>query len=193
MSRYIALAHRSDRDAWGLSFPDFPGCISAADSFEDVVEQGAKALRFHGEGLLEDGEAIPEPRSLDALRADPDFGADVAGAIVTLVPLLPPRDQPMRVNVVIDANLLSAIDRTAEELDFNRSEFLAEAARRMIVSADTKRRAVGDAPSEYRPPAGRAAGGGRARPRNAGGAGMSEAAAPAPRKDVGGRMSRERK
>jgi predicted RNase H-like HicB family nuclease len=136
MSRYIALAHRGETGSWGISFPDFPGCISAAHSFEDVVEQGAEALRFHVEGVLEDGEAIPEPRPLEVLRADPEFADDFVDAIVTVVPLLPPRDRPMRVNVILDANLLADIDRTAEQLSLNRSEFLAEGARRLIVSPE---------------------------------------------------------
>lgn len=153
MSRYIALAHRGDTGSWGISFPDFLGCISAADSFEDVVEQGAEALRFHVEGLLEDGEAIPEPRPLEVLRADPEFADDFVDAIVTVVPLLPPRDRPMRVNVILDANLLARIDDAAKRLDLNRSEFLAEGARRLILTPEkAERRAAGIELSEFAGP-----------------------------------------
>lgn len=55
MSRYIALIHRGETGSWGISFPDFPGCISAADrsSFPDIVDRGAEALRFHVAGLRE--------------------------------------------------------------------------------------------------------------------------------------------
>jgi predicted RNase H-like HicB family nuclease len=149
MSRYIALAHRGETGFWGISFPDFPGCISAADSFEDVVERGAEALRFHVEGLLEDGETIAEPRSLEDLQADPEFAEDFDKAIVTVVPLLPPRDRPMRVNVILDANLLANIDTLAKQLGLNRSEFLAEGARRLIVSPEKVRRAAGTELSEF--------------------------------------------
>jgi predicted RNase H-like HicB family nuclease len=136
MSRYIAFAHHGGRAGWGISFPDFPGCVSAADTFAEVIEQGAQALRFHVEGMIEDGYSIPQPRQIEALLADPEIAADLTGAIVTLVPLLPPRARPLRVNVVIDANLLSAIDQTAKRLGLNRSEFLSEAARRMLVTPD---------------------------------------------------------
>lgn len=137
MSRYIALIHR-EGGSWGISFPDFPGCVSAADSFEDVMESGAEALRFHVEGLRLDGAAIPEPRQLEALQADPEFADDFAGAIVGLVALLPARDTPVRVNVVLDSNLLATIDRAAEALGMNRSEFLSEAARRLVLNPTIK-------------------------------------------------------
>jgi len=133
MSRYIALIHRGETGSWGVSFPDFPGCISAADTFEEIVDAAARALRFHVEGMIEDGDAIPAPRSLEDLRADPEFAEDFADAIVSLVPLLPPRARPMRVNVSLDANLLIEIDAKAAELGMNRSEFLAEAAKRLII------------------------------------------------------------
>jgi predicted RNase H-like HicB family nuclease len=135
MSRYIALIHRGETGSWGISFPDFPGCISAADrgSFPDIVDRGAAALRFHVEGLRDAGLAIPEPRPIEALRADPEFADDFADAIVTLVPLLPPRAKPLRINISIDSNLLLEIDAKAEQLGMNRSEFLAEAARRCIL------------------------------------------------------------
>jgi predicted RNase H-like HicB family nuclease len=136
MSRYIALIHRGETGSWGISFPDFPGCISAADrsSFQDIVDRGAQALRFHVEGLREAGMAIPEPRTIEDLRADPEFADDFADAIVTLVPLLPPRAKPIRINISIDSNLLLEIDAKAEQLGMNRSEFLAEAARSYMLS-----------------------------------------------------------
>ena len=53
----IALIHRED-SAWGISFPDFPGCISAGNSLQEVLSQGREALEFHIDGLVEDGETM---------------------------------------------------------------------------------------------------------------------------------------
>ncbi len=138
MSRYIALIHRGETGGWGISFPDFPGCISAADGFEEVLDAGAQALRFHVEGMIEDGHTIPAARSLESLQADPEFSDDFKDAIVSLVPLLPPRAKPMRVNISLDSNLLLEIDAKAEQFGMNRSEFLAEAARRQIVGSGSQ-------------------------------------------------------
>jgi len=44
--------------------PDLPGCIATGESVEEVEREMAEAIRFHLEGLREDGLPIPEPTSL---------------------------------------------------------------------------------------------------------------------------------
>ena len=68
MEYYVALVHKERGSSYGVSFPDFPGCIAVADSYEGAVEQAAEALAFHAEGMLQDGEGIPAPRSLEQIR-----------------------------------------------------------------------------------------------------------------------------
>jgi len=87
MRRYVATLHRSDSGGWGISFPDVPGCISGADSYEDALDKGAEALSFHVRGMLEDGAPIPEAHDEATLRADPEFFEDFEEAVVALVPL----------------------------------------------------------------------------------------------------------
>ena len=41
--------------------PDLPGCISAADSLDEVRELMREAIEFHIEGMQIDNEPIPEP------------------------------------------------------------------------------------------------------------------------------------
>jgi len=33
---YIALIHKEENSDYGVSFPDFPGCISAGETLEQV-------------------------------------------------------------------------------------------------------------------------------------------------------------
>jgi predicted RNase H-like HicB family nuclease len=134
MRRYIGLVHRGEgkKGRWGVSFPDFPGCIAVEDSFEDAVDSAAQVLRFHVEGMLDAGEPIPEPRAMEAIVADPRIAEVLEGAVVTLVPLLPPREGAERVNVSLDKGLLRVIDAMADAVGSNRSQFLAEAARDRI-------------------------------------------------------------
>ena len=141
MRRYIALVHAGKRRTYGVSFPDIPGCIAAEAGFEAAVESAAQALRFHVEGMIEDGEKIPEPRSLEQIRADPEFAEELEGAVVALVPLLPPRGKPERVNISLDGNLLVAIDRKAAELGLTRSALLAEGAR-MVLETPARQKAA---------------------------------------------------
>lgn len=85
MAGYIALVHKDEGTSYGVSFPDLPGCISAGDTFEEAVANGAEALAAHLALMRADGDTIPAPRSFDELKRDREFLADVADAIVTVV------------------------------------------------------------------------------------------------------------
>lgn len=126
--RYVAFLH-TDGDGWGISFPDFPGCVSNGATEDEALARGEEALGFHVEGMMEDGEALPEPRSVAVAMADPDLAEWRDGALVAYVPLLVDRGSPRRVNVSLDAGLLDAIDREARRRRMTRSAFLSSAAR----------------------------------------------------------------
>lgn len=129
--RYVALIHRDDA-GYGVSFPDFPGCVSVGDTVDDAVWHGSEALAFHVEGLADDGEPIPQPRSIDAIKADPDLADWREGADFVLIPLLLHRGSSRRVNISLDRGLLEAIDDEARQRRMTRSAFLATAARHEI-------------------------------------------------------------
>ena len=131
--RYVAFIHRGDA-SYGVSFPDFPGCVSVGDTVDDAVRRGSEALAFHVEGLREDGEPIPSPRSIDTIKADPDLAEWRSGADFVLVPLLLDHGSSRRVNISLDRGLLEAIDDEARQRRMTRSAFLATAARHEIES-----------------------------------------------------------
>jgi predicted RNase H-like HicB family nuclease len=123
-----AIVHRGN-DSFGVSFPDLPGCVAQGRTQQEAVASATDAVAFHVEGLVSGGEAVPVPRSLDDLRADPEFADDFAGAdALVLVPLTTP-GRSVRINLTMDENLLAAIDRAAERSGATRSGFLADAAR----------------------------------------------------------------
>ena len=129
--RYVALIHR-DEAGFGVSFPDFPGCVSIGDTIDDAVRHGSEALAFHVEGLMDDGEAVPSPSSIDAIKADPELANWRREADLVLIPLLRDRGSSRRVNISLDRGLLEAIDDEARQRRMTRSAFLATAARREI-------------------------------------------------------------
>ena len=129
--RYVSFIHRDDA-GYGVSFPDFPGCVSVGDSVDDAVRRGCEALAFHVEGLRYDGERIPLPRSIDSIKADPELADWREGAGLVLIPLLIDRGSSRRVNISLDRGLLEAIDDEARRRRMTRSAFLATAARREI-------------------------------------------------------------
>ena len=44
--------------------PDLPGCVATGDTVEAVEMEIRDAIRFHIEGLKEDGLPIPRPTSI---------------------------------------------------------------------------------------------------------------------------------
>ena len=61
--QYNVVLQRTDTGYCAYS-PDVPGCIAADDSFEATLQLMAEAIEFHFEGMMEHGEEIPEPQSL---------------------------------------------------------------------------------------------------------------------------------
>ncbi len=67
---YPVYVHKDPESAYGLTFPDFPGCFSAADELEDLPRLAQDAVEVHFEG--EDLE-IPPPTPIEALANHADY------------------------------------------------------------------------------------------------------------------------
>lgn len=125
-----ALIHE-ENDVFGISFPDFPGCISVGDTAETAIVKGTEVLTFHVSGMADDGEKLPMLRTLAELQADPDFKEDCEGGVLALVPFELP-GKSVRINISIDENLLSLIDHATAKTGESRSGWLANAARNKL-------------------------------------------------------------
>jgi predicted RNase H-like HicB family nuclease len=126
--QYIALIHKEAGSDFGVSFPDLPGVITAGATLDEARAMAEEALGFHIDGLIEDGEAIPEPTSLERVMADP-LNRD---GVAILVPVKPRAARIVRINVTLPADVLAEIDHYAREHGFTRSGFLAQAAKQAI-------------------------------------------------------------
>lgn len=130
----VAIIH-GEPGAFGVSFPDLPGCIGHGVTLDQALANATDAVAFHVDGLIQSGETVPVPRALDALIADPEFVDDFEGhKVLGLVPLVV-AGRAIRVNLTIEENLLAAIDRAAAATGATRSGFIAEAARAKIAGS----------------------------------------------------------
>ncbi|WP_316234753.1 type II toxin-antitoxin system HicB family antitoxin [Bradyrhizobium sp. SZCCHNR1020] len=130
MRYYIALIHKDADSDYGVSFPDLPGVITAGSSLDEARDMAAEALALHLQGLAEDGEAVPEPSTLEAIMSDQENRDGVA----VLVPAPAEQVKSVRVNITLPADILSEIDSYAEQQGFTRSGFLAHAARKALAA-----------------------------------------------------------
>ena len=88
MTHYIAIIHKEANSGYGVSFPDVPGVITAADSLDDALVQAAEVLAFAAEDWQQvTVRPFPKPRSLDVLQRDADFTEAAREAVVAAIPL----------------------------------------------------------------------------------------------------------
>lgn len=127
---YPAVFETDDAGGYGVVFPDLPGCVTQGATLEDAHANAMEALELHLEGMIEDGEGLPDPSPIATVTGDPESQA----VTVMLVPAaLPGRTR--RINVTLDTALISRIDAVSS----NRSAFLEQAAR-----AELQRRAASE-------------------------------------------------
>jgi predicted RNase H-like HicB family nuclease len=121
---YIALIHKERKSDYGVSFPDFPGCISAGKSLDQAKEMAQEAIMNHILLLREMNEPVPAPSSLEEIMSSPENRS----AIAYLVEI--PSHHSVRINISLPEDVLDLIDTRARRLNLSRSAFLTEAALR---------------------------------------------------------------
>jgi hypothetical protein len=109
--------------------------VSGGKTVDEALQRGREGLAFHIESMMQEGLALPHVRDIADIKADPEFAADMKGAIVALVDVeLPGRS--VRLNISMDENLVARVDRAAAAAGESRSAFLATAAKQRLVKED---------------------------------------------------------
>ena len=120
---YIAYLHKDRNSDYGVSFSDFPGCITAGSTLEEAHKMAAEALALHVAGMREDGEAIPEPSTLDGLHGDPAMKGSVAFLTEQREP-----ERTVRINITARQSQIAEIDRRARAKGLTRSSYIVQSA-----------------------------------------------------------------
>lgn len=66
MTGYVVVIEQGT-DSFGAWSPDLPGVVAAADTREECEALMREAIAFHIEGLIEDGETVPQPSNAAAV------------------------------------------------------------------------------------------------------------------------------
>ena len=129
MTNFIGVVEEDPGSAFGIWFPDVPGCFSAADEEEDLYANACQALILHL-----DGKEMPEPRKIAELRRlEKVRRAHARGAYLMSVPFLRTEGRKRRLNITGDEAMISAIADAAKQRGITRSAFLMHAARKEIM------------------------------------------------------------
>jgi predicted RNase H-like HicB family nuclease len=122
----FVLAIHEDKGKFGVTVPDLPGCFSAGDSLEEALEGAREAIDGHVELLIEGSQGLPEFRTLDEHRANPDFH----GAVWALIEVPVERyfGPAEKINITVPSLTLKRIDQHVGLRGETRSGFLVRAA-----------------------------------------------------------------
>ena len=132
MASYVALID-GKTGAYGVWFPDLPGCTAMGATIDEAVANAADAMRDWAEVTLAKGDAIPEPRALEDLLSDPEVAEAIGeGALIQRIPLVRETGRPVKANLSIDAGVLAAIDDEAKRRKLTRSAFIELLARHAL-------------------------------------------------------------
>ena len=117
--------------AYGIQFPDIPNCFSAADNYDDILDNAREAALQHLGDLANLPAATEE--LADILKyIDLNTESDKQLLWVVDVDLSAIAGPAKRINVTIPEFALAKIDAAASSSGKSRSEFLTEAGLRSI-------------------------------------------------------------
>lgn len=121
MTQFVGIIHKEKTSDYGVSFPDFPGCISAGKTMQEAYEMGREALRGHIAAMMEYSEELPKrPITLDEAKKH-EFARN-AETFFMVDAYLPSRKK--RTNITLDIDVIKEINMVTDNL----SAFLQEAA-----------------------------------------------------------------
>ncbi|HDL17403.1 MAG TPA: HicB family protein, partial [Rhizobiales bacterium] len=83
---FPAILEKEPDSVYGVTFPDFPGCVSAGDTAEEALVNAHEALAGHVALMVQDGEALPKPTAVEDVAADPDVTMIAVTVVGVTVP-----------------------------------------------------------------------------------------------------------
>ena len=61
--RYAVVIERAGQN-YSAYVPDLPGCVATGATLAEAEQEIRAAVRFHIEGLRQDGQTVPEPSAV---------------------------------------------------------------------------------------------------------------------------------
>ena len=130
--KFPVVLHKDADSDYGVIVPDVPGCFSAGGTVVEAFENVKEALSLHYEGLVADGDPLPQVREIDAHIENPEYAGGVWGVVD--FDITPYFGKSIRFNATLPEQLLERIDQTVrrDQRYSSRSGFLAAAALREL-------------------------------------------------------------
>ncbi len=125
----ILIEEGSDIAAFGVVFPDLPGCFSAGDTLDEALDGAKEAAAAWVDAALDTGTPVPPPSRLEDVRRLPGHEGWTVG-VVEVDPALFD-DTIERVNVTLPKRVLRRLDDLAAARHQSRGAFIADLTMRL--------------------------------------------------------------
>lgn len=126
---YPVYVHKDQDSAYGLTFPDFEGCFSAADDLQDLERMAQEAVELHFEG---EDMPLPQPSSPEQWIGDDRFEGGYW--LLLNIDTSKINSKSVRINISMPEALVKRIDQAAKKQHLSRSAFLAKSAEKALHS-----------------------------------------------------------
>jgi predicted RNase H-like HicB family nuclease len=136
------IPHRDGSGIYDVAFVDIPGCYSQGDNIEHALEMAREALTLHLSTMIEDGDPLPPPSSLEEARRNEEAQASADGDdlpegtlyqyVVVDISVPAKKTASVHVSISLKPAILESIDAMAEEMGLTRSGVIAVATRDYI-------------------------------------------------------------
>ena len=71
------VLHKDAGSDYGVTVPDLPGCFSAGLTVLEALKNLNQALALHYEGLVADGQPLPQAQDVDVHLDNPQYAGSV--------------------------------------------------------------------------------------------------------------------
>ncbi len=113
---YVA-SFNIEEGIYGITFYDFPGCVSVGDDMKKAIYNANEALQGHVDCMIERGHKLPSPTDLNDIITE-EGKSDLHILVEVKIKTV------KRIDVTISEDLIRQID----EVSHNRSRFIEEAS-----------------------------------------------------------------
>ena len=121
---YPIYVHQGDAEhAHGITIPDFPGCFSAVDNWDELPAMVQESIELYCEG--EDME-LPKPSSLEELVKNKEYQGGIWMMLDINVSRL--NLKSVQLYISLPSKLVSRLDAYVSRHQMTRSDFLTLAA-----------------------------------------------------------------
>lgn len=121
---FPVVVHKEGKGSFGVTIPDFPGCFTSGETFDEAIKSVQEAIECH----LDESDKIPEPSSIELLANNPDFAGELW--VMVDVDLSAFENRTKRINCSIPESLLQQIDSFARKTVCLDQPFLPELLKR---------------------------------------------------------------